>query len=90
MKEDIDTLKTAVERLRADLIATNLTLNCVFAAMPKSQQDLAMMKLAQLAVKQEDFAERSQNAAAIAPIQAALERSYQGLQAMQKLARAEG
>jgi len=87
MGQELERLKSTVEKLRADLMATNMALQCVMTAMPPEAQQQALKGLAQLSVAQEQFAEQSADPdrqAAMQQVAQAVERQYQGLQGAYK------
>lgn len=88
MKQDIEKLKTAVTKLRADLMASNLALQAILTAMPLDDQKQALKALAQLSVMQEQFAEKTQTPAAqeqMKTVVQATDRLYQALQGAHKM-----
>lgn len=81
-------VEASIERLRADLMATNAALTAVLTSMPAESQQQALTALAQLSVMQEQFAEQQQDpaqAAAMRQVLKATERLYQGLQGAVKM-----
>lgn len=86
MKKDIEELKAYVTRLRADLMATNLVLSSIVGSLPAEQHQGVLRAIAQLSVMQEQSAAQSPTqAAALAPVQAAIQRHYDQLQGLYKL-----
>ena len=87
MKEDIALIKTTVERLRADLMANTMALQCVMTAMPPDAQRQTLKALAQLSVAREQSAARSTDPlvhTATEQVMQAVDRLYQGLQGAHK------
>ena len=85
---EIDLIKTTIEKLRADLMATNMALQCVMTAMPPDAQQQALKALAQLSVMQEQSVAKTQAPeaqAAMRLVTQAVDRVYQGLQGAHKL-----
>lgn len=81
-------VKASIERLRADLMATNAALTAVLTSMPAEAQQQALKALAQMSVMQEQFAEQQQDpaqAAAMQQVLQATERLYQALQGAAKM-----
>ena len=81
-------LHASGQKMRADLMATNMALQCVMTAMPPEQQRQALVALAELSVMQEQFAAKlptPQERAAARPVLEAVERVYQGLQGAHKM-----
>lgn len=88
MTVTLESLQASGERLRADLMATNMALQCVLTSMPPEAQRQALKALAQLSVMQEQFAAQQATPAAQAsmqPVREAVERIYQGLQGAHKM-----
>jgi len=83
MKPDLEQLHEATRKLRADLAATNMALQCLLTVLSPDQQKQALAALAQLSVAREDFAAQIPSKAvqeAQQQIQQAVERLYQALQ----------
>lgn len=81
-------IQASIERLRADLMATNAALTAVLTSMPAEAQQQALTALAQMSVMQEQFAEQQQDpiqAEAMQQVLKATERLYQALQNAAKL-----
>lgn len=72
-----------IERLRADLIATNAALIAVLTSMPPDQQRQALTALAEISVRQEQACERAATPdaeQALQQVHAATGRLYEALQ----------
>ena len=85
---ELKAIIAAMEKLRADLIATNMAMQCVMTSMPPEAQQQTLKALAQLSVMQEQSAASQQNPetqAAMQLVQQAVQRQYQGLQGAHKL-----
>lgn len=88
MNKDLEELRGSVQRLRADLMATNMALQCVLTCMTPDQQRQALTALAELSVLQEQFVAARPTPAereAARPILQAVERQYQALQGAHKM-----
>ena len=83
MNAETELLKRTVEKLRADLMATNSALMAVMTSMPVEQQREALKGFAQLSAMKAQLVEKSQSPAERAMlqlVQAAEERLYQAMQ----------
>lgn len=89
MKQDIATLKTAVTKLRADLMATNLTLAAMSSVLTAEQQRQTLKALAELSVMQEQTAEQAQMPEAIQLLQQSIQRMYDSLDGTAKMREAK-
>lgn len=88
MNKDLEALRTSGQKLRADLMATNMALQCVLTVLSPEQQQQALAALAQLSVMQEQFAEKEPTPGARATMQLvreAVDRQYQGLQGASRM-----
>ena len=88
MKEDMDLVKRTVEKLRADLMATNSVLMAIVTSMPAEQQRQALNAVAQMSAMKAQLVEKSQNPAERAMlqlVQASEERLYQAMQGAHKM-----
>lgn len=85
---DVDLIKTTIERLRADLIATNSALIALLTSLPAETQRQALKALAELSVVREQHAEQSPDPEAqeaMELVHQATERLYQALQGAHKM-----
>lgn len=88
MNQDLDALRSSAQKLRADLMATNMALQCVLTCLSADQQRQALIALAELSVLQEQFADARPTQAerdTAQLVRAAVERQYQGLQGAHKM-----
>jgi hypothetical protein len=85
MKQDFDSIKESFEKLRLDLLATNLALQAISATLPAEQQRQMLAAFAALAVQQEQTAERMQLPDLVTRMQAAHQRQYSALEGAQKM-----
>lgn len=89
MQEDTAALKASDQRLRADLMATNLALAAIASVLTNEQQHQVLKALAELRVMQEQsFAQAGQES--LLPLQqAANQRMYSNLQGTMKMRQAK-
>jgi len=80
MKTEIDDIKSACEKLRLDLMASNLANLALLSVLTSEQQDQVLKAFAQLAVMQEQTAEKMQKPELITSMQAGHQRLYTALQ----------
>ena len=89
MKNDIEAIKTAVTRLRADLMATNLTIDALSSVLTPEQQRQVLKALSELSVMQEQTAEKAQMPEVIALLQQSIQRMYSSLEGTAKMRQAK-
>ena len=80
MKTEIEDIKRDCEKLRLDLMASNLAHQALLSVLTPEQRDLALKAFAQLAVMQEQTAEKMQKPELVASMQAGHQRLYTALQ----------
>lgn len=80
MKEEFDKLKLSVERLRLDLMSSNLAIHAIASVLTSEQQPQVLKAFSELAVMQEQTAEKAQMPEVVASMQQAHQRLYSGLQ----------
>jgi hypothetical protein len=88
MNKEIENIKRTVEKLRADLMATNIALQCVMTSMPPDAQRQSLKAIAQLDVMQEQFVEQTQTPEVqelMQLVRQSVERLYQSLQGAHKM-----
>lgn len=89
MKEDIAALKASDQRLRADLMATNLALAAIASVLTTEQQRQMLKALAELGVMQEQSFERLGQESLLSMQQAANQRMYSALEGTMKMRQAK-
>ncbi|MDP3650923.1 MAG: hypothetical protein Q8R67_04485 [Rhodoferax sp.] len=86
MKNDIADLKAYAEKLRTDLIATNLVLTSIVGTLPPEQHLGVLRAIAQLSVMQEQSVGELQTpAAAMKQLQQSIQRHHDQLQGLYKM-----
>jgi hypothetical protein len=80
MKTEIEDIKRDCEKLRQDLMASNLANLALLSVLTFEQQDQVLKTFAQLAVMQEQTAEKMQKPELISSMQAGHQRLYTALQ----------
>ena len=80
MTKELEALRQSGQRLRADLMAANMTIGALASVLPPEQQQQLLKALAELSVLQEQTVEKAQMQEHTAALQAALERQYQMMQ----------
>lgn len=89
MKQDIEALKASDQRLRADLMATNLALAAIASVLTTEQQRQTLKALAELGVMQEQTFERLGQGSLLQQQQAANQRLYSNLEGTMKMRQAK-
>ena len=79
MTTELQDIKKSFEKLRQDLMASNMALCALISVMPQGQQKQALAAFASLAVQQEQTFDKLQLPGLIAPMQAAHQRLYTAL-----------
>jgi hypothetical protein len=85
MQQDIAQIKTAITRLRADLMASNLAIAALTSVLTAEQRHQALQAMIELSVMQEQTAETAQKPDLIELLQPAVQRMYSNLQAAHKM-----
>lgn len=80
MKEELDKLKLSVERLRLDLMSSNLAIHAISSVLTSEQRPQVLKAFSELAVMQEQTAEKAQMPEVVAAMQQAHQRHYSALQ----------
>lgn len=80
MTTELEAMRQSGQRLRADLMAANLTIGAIASVLTTEQQAQLMKAMAELSVMTEQTAEKAQMPEHIAALQSALERQYQAVQ----------
>jgi len=88
MKPDFASIKRDYEKLRYDLLASNMAHLALLSTLPAAQQDQALQAYVKLTVQQEETVEKAQMPELLAHMQAAHQRLYSGLRGVVKMQRA--
>jgi len=92
-KTEMEAIRQATLKLRADLAATNLALMSLLTAMPPDQRQAALDAMAASSAEKQQFAEQLPTQAArdtVKPLQEAEARLFQALQGAHRIAQQRG
>ena len=88
MNSNNSSIKATYERLRYDLMASNMAHLALLAALSPEQQSQVLAAYVKLTLQQEQTAEKAQMTEQLAQMQAAHQRLYSGLQGVVKIQQA--